>query len=108
MNKKYCFVDPHFLLEFAGSCSKQSREFMFFIFKNVNPYTNMLIGTYKDMSQSCGISRQLVSRRIQQLNKVDLLRNAGSSMWMVNPSAFFSGEEEDFDQMVADYENLPM
>lgn len=74
-----------------------------YIFRRMNPYTNIVIGSQVEISKQMGVSRQSVAKSLKLLEEKNLIKKIGSKIWFVNPENYFVGDPEDRDDLIREY-----
>ena len=83
--------------------SKTATQIAMLMLRDMNHYTNMYTGTYKEVQQELGLSNRPVIEAMGELQKVDFMRKHHNSRYMVNPTIAIGCSEDYLPKLLDDY-----
>lgn len=89
------------------SNSKQM-DVVFHVLENVNPSTNMFIGTVRAISDKTKISTKTVNLAINKMLGANIMRKVQNGVYLVNGAFIIQGGEGKKHKIIQEYEALPM
>lgn len=89
------------------SNSKQM-DVVFYVLENVNPSTNMFIGTVRAVSEKTGISTKTVNVAINKMVDANIMRKVQNGVYLVNGAFIMQGSDNKKYKIIQEYESIPV
>lgn len=98
-----------FLSDFARALEGfggQKMKLLFYILDNIDPSTNMFLGTYDDIQREAKASRGTVASVINFLKDIDFIRQRFPGAYMVSPKYLVKGDHSKRHALMIKYNYL--